>query len=248
MNHITIGKHSAPCLVFAHGWARNHRDFIQIAECLEPLAQSVLLDLPGFGDTPRPDMAWGSTEYASHCAEFIRRAGFTNVIWVGHSFGGRVGMQLAVHDAELLSGLVLVGGAGIPLQPSVFTSLCRRWRQMRFKLARRSAKNESDIDALEKRYGSADYVQSKALGLRDIFVKVIAEDQSADVTRITIPTRIIYGEQDTETPPETGERLKQLIPRSQLIRCPEFGHIDILSRGRHQIALAIKELLNEDRA
>jgi pimeloyl-ACP methyl ester carboxylesterase len=245
MNHITIGNHSTICVVFAHGWARTHRDFIQVAESLGTVVRSVLIDLPGFGDTPRPDATWGSEEYADHCAAFVRTLNASAVVWVGHSFGGRVGMQLAVRHPDLLQGLILVAGAGIPTAKSRVGSLRRRVRQMQFKLAKRRAGSDAEIDALERTFGSADYVASKEIGLRDIFVKVVSEDQSDDVTRIAIPTTLIYGERDTETPVELGARLQQLIPQSELIRCPEFGHIDILNRGRHQIALSVKEMIRE---
>lgn len=248
MNHITIGNPSAVSVVFAHGWARTHHDFIQVAESLESVVHSVLVDLPGFGATPRPDQAWGSSEYADHCVEFIRQQGLSNVIWVGHSFGARVGMQIAARHPQVLRGLVLVAGAGIPTPKSALSNWRRRTRQLRFKLARRRARDDAEIDALEKAYGSADYIHSKEIGLRDVFVKVIAEDQSNDAQRITTPTTLIYGERDTETPVTLGQRLHQLIPKSTFIRCPEFGHIDILNRGRHQIALAIKELMREETA
>lgn len=248
MNHITIGNPAAACVVFAHGWARTHRDFIQVAESIEPIANSILIDLPGFGETPRPDKAWGSSEYADYCAEFIRQHDFSRVIWVGHSFGVRVGMQIAVRHPKLLRGLVLVAGAGIPAPKSAAGSWLRRVRQLRFKIAKRRAKHDAEIEALERTYGSADYIHSREIGLRDIFVKVIAEDQSNDATKITTPATLIYGERDTETPVGLGERLHELIPESTLIRCPEFGHIDILNRGRHQIALSIKEMLAEGSA
>lgn len=243
MNHITIGNHSATCVVYAHGWGRSHADFIQIAESLESTANSVLLDLPGFGETARPDDSWGSAEYADHCAEFIRQQHVTQVIWVGHSFGGRIGLQMAVRHPQLLRGLVIVAGAGIPAPKSPLSAMRRRLRQYRFKMARLRAGSDAEIDELEKTYGSADYIHSKSIGMRDIFVKLVAEDQRNDAARIQVPTRLIYGQLDQETPMAIGEQLNTLINDSELVRCPEFGHIDVLSRGRHQVALSIKELI-----
>ncbi|MEM7255757.1 MAG: alpha/beta hydrolase [Pseudomonadota bacterium] len=243
MNHITIGNHPATCVVYAHGWARSHADFIQVAESLESTTNSVLLDLPGFGESPRPESDWGSAEYADHCAAFIRQSSASRVIWVGHSFGGRIGLQLAVRHPQLLCGMVIVAGAGIPIPKTTTALFRRRLRQYRFKMARRRAKTGAEVDALENTYGSADYVHSKSIGMRDIFVKLVAEDQRNDAAKIKLPTRLIYGARDTETPMVIAEQLNALIPQSQLVRCPEFGHIDILSRGRHQIALSIKELI-----
>ncbi len=244
MNHVCIGNENATPVVFAHGWARTHHDFIQVAESLAPVANSILLDLPGFGDTPRPDDTWGSEEYADHCAGFLQQRALPPVIWVGHSFGGRVGMQMAVRHPQLLAGLVLVASAGIPVPGTSGRQWRRKARQLRFKLAKRKANSAEEIALLEKQYGSADYIHSAEIGLRDIFVKVISENQTEDAKTIATPTRLVYGNKDNDTPVSIGETLNQLIDNSQLTSCPEFGHIDILSRGRHQIALAIKDLIS----
>ena len=244
MNHVSIGNEKAPTVVYAHGWGRSYHDFIQVAESLAPATNSILLDLPGFGESPRPEDTWGSSEYADHCAQFLKQRSVTPVIWVGHSFGGRVGLQLAVRHPQLVAGMVLVASAGIPLPTSRTRQLKRRYRQFRFKMAKRRATTAEQTKRLEQQYGSADYLQSAELGLRDIFVKVIAEDQTNDTRKISTPTTLIYGNADTETPVAIGERLNSLIQGSQLVCCPEFDHLDILNRGRHQIALSVKDLIN----
>lgn len=245
MKYISIGSPSAATVVFAHGWGRTHHDFIQIAESIAPIANSILLDLPGFGETPRPEQAWGSAEYADHVKEFLDQQNCGPVIWVGHSFGGRVGLRLAVRHAESLAALVLVSSAGIPVQRSFVHKAKSRLQRQRFQLAKKRAKNQDEITQLEKQFGSADYIHSAEIGLRDVFLKVIAEDQSADVVNIKIPTRMIFGALDFETPVSIGQRLEQLIPQSKLVVCPHFNHFDILSRGRHQVALMIKELIQQ---
>lgn len=243
MKHISIGSENAPTVVFAHGWGRTHHDFIQIAESIAPLAHSILLDLPGFGETPRPADAWGTVQYADHVNEFIDSLRDKPVIWVGHSFGGRIGLRLGVMHPQQLSGLVLVSSAGIPRQRSTAQQLKSRVQGARFQFAKKRAANQAELSELEKKFGSADYIHSEKIGLRDVFLKVIAEDQSADVVNIKLPVRLLYGAKDDETPVSIGERLQQLIPDSTLVVCPEFDHFDILNRGRHQVALAIKEMI-----
>ena len=105
------------------------------------------------------------------------------------------------------------------------------------------ASDDATLQALEQQYGSADYIQSRELGLRDIFVKTVNEDQTDTLAEIESPTTIIYGGKDHDTPVEVGEKLAAGIPQSQLIVCPHYDHISILDRGRHQIALCIKEQL-----
>ena len=243
-NLVQIGDSTKPPVVFGHGWGRSYRDFIPVAEALAPVAHSYLIDFPGFGDTPRPDETWGTGDYADHVLRFLQSEhGLTRFTWVGHSFGGRVGMRIAATHHEAIEHLVLVASAGVPRTRTAWQKLKGRQRGMEFKLRKAMAKGDAALLALEQQYGSVDYIHSREIGMRDIFVKTVNEDQTSALPAIKAPTTLIYGGQDVDTPVEVGETLAAGIPNSTLIVCPHYDHISILDRGRHQIALAIKEKL-----
>ncbi|MBU1174458.1 MAG: alpha/beta hydrolase [Alphaproteobacteria bacterium] len=246
MHFIEIGEGDRPSVVFAHGWGRSHHDFIPAAESLGATARSMLVDLPGFGQTPRPDVAWDTRQYADYIASFLAEQGIGRVIWVGHSFGGRIGLRLARHHPDLLGGLIVVAGAGMPRQRVYFERVRNDLRRRQFRVLKWLAgADEARRDALEKRFGSPDYVESKRLGLRDIFLATIAEDQSPDLPDITVRTELLYGAKDGETPVEIGQRMAALIPGARLTIFPEYDHFSILNRGHHVIALRAKALLAE---
>ncbi len=246
MHFIEIGQGDAPRVVFAHGWGRSHHDFIPAAEALSGTARSILLDLPGFGETPRPKEAWDTRQYADHIADFLDEKGLGPVVFVGHSFGARVGLRLARHHPERLAGLVVVAGAGIPRQRVFWDRVKTDVRQRQFRLYRFFAgANEARRDVLEKRFGSPDYVASKKLGIRDIFLKTITEDQSPDLHGIAVRTELLYGANDAETPVEIGKRMEALIPDARLTVLPDLDHFSILFRGHHIIASRAKSLLPE---
>lgn len=243
-NLVQIGDATKPPVVFGHGWGRTYRDFIPVAEALAPVARSYLIDFPGFGDTPRPDETWGTDDYADHITEFLKNAhGLSSYCWVGHSFGGRVGMRIAAKTPDLINHLVLVASAGVPRTRSALQKLQGRRRGWEFKMRKAGAKTPEALAALEQQYGSLDYIHSREIGMRDIFVRTVNEDQTDTLGRITCPTTLIYGGKDTETPVEVGETIAAGISGAELIVCPHYDHISILDRGRHQIALAIKEKL-----
>ena len=148
MHSVLIGRGDRPEIVFAHGWARSHHDFIPVAEALIAQHRSILIDLPGFGATPRPEEGWDTKQYADFAAEFIREKIGAPVVWVGHSFGDRVGMRLGVHHPEVLKGLVLVAAAGIRLdRRTAWQRLRGRWRSAEFRRLRKGAGTEEEIIA-----------------------------------------------------------------------------------------------------
>ncbi|PRY74762.1 pimeloyl-ACP methyl ester carboxylesterase [Yoonia maritima] len=245
---VELGQPDGPVVVFAHGWGRTHADFLPVAELIAGQARCILFDLPGFGDTPRPDDAWDTNDYADYMRTVLaEKIGDKPCIWVGHSFGGRVGLRLAAQQQSPIAQMVIVAGAGVKLPRSLWQQLRGQWRSFLFKRKKARATDDYEIIDLEKKYGSADYVHSREIGMRDIFIQTVKEDQTNDVGRIIAPTHLIYGSKDTATPPAEGRVLHAHIPNSTYIECPEFDHLSVLTRGRHQIANVIKDILTEAR-
>ncbi|MCG3269299.1 alpha/beta fold hydrolase [Yoonia sp. I 8.24] len=246
---VELGNPDGPVVVFAHGWGRTHEDFLPVAELIAGQARCILFDLPGFGDTPRPDNAWDTLDYADYMRDvLIEKIGDRHCIWVGHSFGARVGLRLAAQTNSPISQLVVAAGAGVKLPRPLWQQLRGQWRSAQFKRKKAQVTGDEDaIIALEKIYGSADYIHSREIGMRDIFLQTVKEDQTNEVGRIIAPTHLIYGGKDTATPPAEGRVLHAHIPNSVYIECPAFDHLSILTRGRHQIANVIKDILTEAR-
>lgn len=245
MHFTTIGDTGGTPVLFTHGWARDHRDFIPTAEALAPFARSYLVDLPGFGETPRPEGTWDTGAYADHAVAFMRAQGVERFIWVGHSFGGRMGLRAGVRAPDALIGMVLAASAGIPRARAPQQVWRGKIRQRIFKFKRDMAKTQAERDALERQYGSADYIHSAQINMRDIFLESIREDQSADLPKIAVPTEILNGAQDVDTPPEMGRRIAAAIPNARYTELPHADHISIVSRGHHQIALAVKDMISK---
>ncbi|MGR3617278.1 MAG: alpha/beta fold hydrolase [Paracoccaceae bacterium] len=244
---VELGRKDAPAVVFAHGWARTHADFLPIAELIAHQARVILLDLPGFGDSPRPEGSWGTQEYAKEIKTYLADTlGIDNFIWVGHSFGGRIGLRLAAMLDSPVQELIIVAGAGVKEPVPFVKKLKSKWKSRQFQKLKKAAHTDAEIADLESRFGSPDYIQSRELGLRDIFIETIKENQTETARSISCPTNLIYGAHDTETPPAVGRMLNALIPGSKYLECPEFDHHTILTRGRHQVATLLKETLSGD--
>src|SRR3954449_6680995 len=192
-------------LIFGHGWGQSSAAFLPIAETLKPFAPSYLIDFPGFGQSPIPPQNWGTAEYADAVATWIASLPPERRVWIGHSFGGRIGLQLASRHPELLKGMILIASAGLPRTRTPIERARINLRRMFFKTAKRILKEGPQLERLRSRMGSADY---RAAGpLRPVLSRVVSEDLSQVASAVRCPTLLIYGSEDTETPPEIGERL-----------------------------------------
>lgn len=231
---------AAPLLVWAHGWGHTHANLLPLAEAMRP-ATSALIEFPGFGASPLPPGLWGTADYADACAEWLASLQPGRRVWIGHSFGCRVGLQLATRHPDAVDGLFLIAAAGLAPRRSPEQRLrlvARRWA---FLLARGLVPEGPARERLRRRFGSADY--ANAGPLRPILSKAVSEDLTEVARRVRCPTELVYGERDRETPPELGERLQALIPNARLHVLRGFDHWSVLTEGRHQIAHRLAEFL-----
>ncbi len=227
-------------IVWGHGWGHNRSVFAPFAASLSRQASHLLIDFPGFGASPMPPEVWDTAAYADAVASLLAplREQVPFIVWVGHSFGCRVGIQLAARHPKLVDAMALMAGAGLPRHRSLAQRLRIKGRILFFKLCKKLAPLVGiSVEDLRNKFGSADYRQAGAM--RPIFLKTISEDLTPQARQVACPTLLLYGEQDTETPPEIGQRLATLIKGSELTLLPGLDHYTILDRGR---ALVLKRL------
>lgn len=207
-------------------------------------ARSILIDFPGFGASPAPPGPWSTADYADAMAEWLALCPPARRIWVAHSFGCRVGLQLAARHPETLAGLFLIAAPGLPPQRSPWARgrvAVRRWT---FRLARQFTPEGPARDRLRRRFGSSDYLQASPL-LRQVLVKAVNEDLSEAARAIRVPVMLVYGDMDRDAPLDIGRRLENLIPQSRLVVLRGFGHLDILTDGHHQLVQRLGEFLEQ---
>ncbi len=237
----TTGDKQSPIILWAHGWGQSRAAFLPLSSSFERSGTHILLDLPGFGKTPAPHENWGTADYADAAAALIRQNNWQPVIWIGHSFGCRVGIQLAARHPELVRGMCLIAAAGLKPQRSLWKTLYLKMRIALFKTLRSLPVSETLKHKILSAFGSRDYMNAGPL--RRVFVRVVNEDLSKIAQSITCPVTLIYGSKDTETPPEIGERLHRLIPQSKLIHLDGEDHYTVLGSARHQVTPHIKQLI-----
>ncbi len=218
---------TGPASVLAlHGWRRTHLDFGGVfdRQHTQGVPAAVAPDLFGFGATPAPPVAWGSSEYAQQLVALFDEPGVLGdrVVLVGHSFGGRVAVRLwdLVPDRVervVLSGVPLLDREGRRTRPAARFRIGRRLHRM-------GLVSEARMEALRHRYGSPDYRAAEGV-MRGVFVRVLAESYAEDMATITSPVDLLWGARDTEVPLEVAERARPLFPSATLHRLDGIGHL-----------------------
>ncbi len=250
--YIKGKKNSHTKFVFLHGWGHSIKNMQPLAKMLSDY-DCYLIDLPGFGESPVPDTVLGISEYSSIIADFIK--GIKNrddkIIVIGHSFGGRVSIDLAVNYSTLIDRIILIAGAGLKKKVRLYKKIpvwsLQKMNSILYKTFSLFGKDYRDNIIYKKvfnKVASDDYKNTKAI-MRDIIKKTIKTSLLPLAKKITVPTILIYGENDKTTPPEFGKTFHNVINNSKLFILPVFNHNSILTDGKFQVSSIILKNIGE---
>jgi pimeloyl-ACP methyl ester carboxylesterase len=194
-------------IIFLHGWGADHNSFLWLKGMLKD--NLYFADLDGFGGTCPPQDVTISG-YAKRLENYIAKNNLSDVILVGHSFGGRVAIEYAA--SHNLAGLVLVDSAG--LKPRF--NLKRSYKIAKYKLAKTLVKLKILPQNRLKKYGSQDY-QNASPQMKKVMLQAVNHDQTKLLSQISCPTLIVWGSGDDQTPPYMAKILHKKIAGSGLV-------------------------------
>ncbi len=206
-------------VVFLHGWGGDASAFLFVAERLKTFAKSIVVDFNGFGKTPEPDRPYSVGDYAGEVLSVIEKEGVEKAIIVGHSFGGRVAMEIAAKFPDVASGLVLVDSAGIKPRHNLFYYIKIAIHKLMKKLGMKGLKGSNDYRVL-------------SLIMKETFKKVVSYDQSYLLKDISVPTAIFWGKKDKDTPLYMARKLSKNIKDSSLFLLDggHYAYVDDLEK------------------
>jgi 2-hydroxy-6-oxonona-2,4-dienedioate hydrolase len=166
-----------------------------------------------------------------HVQKFIEFKGYNNIHMLGNSLGGHVALVHVLKHPENIKSLILTGSSGL-FENGMGDTYPKR----------------GDYDYIRKKtevtfYDPAMATKELVDEVYDIVnqrlkvIKVIALAKSAirnnlgdELKEIKTPTLLIWGNNDTITPPFVGKEFNKLIPNSELHFIDKCGHAPMMER------------------
>jgi pimeloyl-ACP methyl ester carboxylesterase len=184
---------------------------------------------PGFGGTEAPDWLESIDDLAKFYREFLAMFDLRRVHLVGLSLGGWTAAALTVRDASRLASLTLMDAPGI-VAPGI---------------APRDPAHEDETQTIRDTYydpARADEAVVRAFapgneaarkGNLALAQKLAGQHRYHDaalqrsLSRIRLPTHIVWGANDKLLPPVYAETWQKAIGGAKLTLIPEAGHLPI---------------------
>ncbi|MGO4203745.1 alpha/beta fold hydrolase [Rhodococcus sp. TAF43] len=240
-----------PPLVLAHGTALSSaiwRAFGYV-KALRDQYQLILPDMRGHGrsDTPYDADSYAMDLVVGDIVAVLGALGHDRAHYLGYSFGGRVGLSLAVSAPERLRTLTVGGGSSRPQAGSfdkLFFPGCidvLDHEGMTAFLDRWNAYRPWPLDAATRAAFDANDTRALVAYLRRSETEPGVPDAALET--LDLPTLLFVGSEDRPRLSDT-KKLASLIPGSRLAVIPGFDHATTVAASPEVLAV-VKPFLEE---
>lgn len=234
---------AAPVVVCVHGmghWTQAAWDFV--AAELAPTHRIVGFDLPGFGDSAKPHVAYTLPFFARAVGAVVAARSSAPVALLGHSLGGLAAALYAASAPERVGLLGLVAPAGFLRTPALVLKIAGS-RPMR-AIARRLRPAPSFVRrtfrnaVFDPATVPADYLEravalsrdpAMLFAFADVYANAMGEfvrlrDLHARLGAYAGPTLLIWGRDDRFVPVKGLEAARAVYPQARAIVLERCGH------------------------
>jgi len=232
LNRFQHDQLEGPNFVMVHGLGVSSTYFEPLAEHLADVGTVWLVDLPGYGASPKPHRDVPLRDHAHTLGATLDAAGIENPVLIGHSWGCQVVTQLADQRPDLSDRLVLLSPTINPARRSAFQQLLDLMHDFWLEPPRADA------------FGLYSYFLTGRV--RYYLAQVphmIADEVEGRLDRIRTPTLVVNGERDPIVPHDWAQQVATLLENGRLEVVPG-AHVIMYTAAR-EIARLIEDFVDD---
>ena len=168
---------------------------------------------------------------AKHVHKFIETRDYNNIHLLGNSLGGHVALLHVLKHPERIKSLILTGSSGL-FENGMGDTYPKRGDYEYIK-------KKTELTFYDPAMATKEFVDEVFEITRNRFkvIKIIALAKSAirnnlgdELKNIQQPTLLVWGNNDTITPPFVAREFQRLIPNSELHFIDRCGHAPMMER------------------
>src|SRR6187401_1708349 len=223
-----IDEGSGPVLVLLHGLFGALSNWVDVVERFRKNYRVVIPLMPIY---TLPVLNTNVKALSEFVNDFINYKNYNNIILVGNSLGGHVALVYIKKHPEKTSAMVLTGSSG--LYENAMGGTFPRREDYNF------IKQKVEYTFYDPKSASKELVdevfgivndKGKLIRILSLAKSAIRHNMSDELHAIRQPTCLIWGKQDTITPPEVAEDFHRIIPHSELFWIGQCGHAPMMEQ------------------
>jgi pimeloyl-ACP methyl ester carboxylesterase len=223
-----VEQGSGPVMIILHGLFGALSNFVEVVHHFEKDYTIVIPIMPIY---QLPVFSTNVKNLAKHVEDFIQFKQYDKVWLLGNSLGGHVGLIYTALHPQKVQGLILTGSSG--LYENAFGGSYPRKSDYSF------IKSRVEYTFFDPAVASKELVdevfeivnnKSKAIRILSLAKSAIRHNMGSEIPSMAIPVCLIWGQQDSITPPEVAEDFHRLFPNSNLFWIDQCGHAPMMEK------------------
>lgn len=213
-------------LILLHGLFGALSNFKEVVDHFKLKYRVIIPMLPLY---TMPVLTTGVKSLAEFVERFIKHKGFEKVNLLGNSLGGHVALVLTKRNPEKIESLILTASSG--LYENAFGSSFPRREDKEF------IRQKVAVTFFDPKHATPELVDEcyEVVNDRNRVLRILALAKSAirhnmadDLQHMNIPACLIWGKNDTITPPEVAEEFQKKLPNAELFWIDACGHAPMM--------------------
>jgi 2-hydroxy-6-oxonona-2,4-dienedioate hydrolase len=217
-------------IILLHGLFGNLSNWEHVASEFATTHRVLVPRLPLFSNPLTKERLDNLVDYLD---AFIEAHNLSKVILMGNSLGGHVALLYAWRQPNKVKKLVLTGSSG--LFENSFGGTFPRVKDYSYiqeKVESTFYKREVATKELIDEVFETVQSRSKTLSIIGLARAAQRHNMTNLLQQVTAPTLLIWGLQDTITPPEVALEFHDLLPHSELIFLDHCGHVAMMEQPK----------------
>ena len=157
--------------------------------------------------------------------EFVELKNYSKIHLVGNSLGGHIAQLFALERPDLIASMTLTGSSGL-FESGMGDGYPRRgdYEYIKRKTGETFYDHEVATKELVDEVFETVNDRNKAMSILLTARSALQHNLEDKIPTITCPSLLVWGKQDTITPPFVGEKFHELLPNSELVLLDKCGH------------------------
>ena len=223
--YIEIG--TGQPLVILHGLMGGLSNFQGVTDFFPPKGYKVIIpELPIYY---MPLLKTTVKSFATYLKGFLTHKGLTDVILIGNSLGGHIGLLFSKMHPSFVKGLVITGSSGL-YESAMGDSYPKRGDYEYIKQKAQDVFYDPAVatkEIVDDVYATVND-RIKLIKTLAIAKSAIRHNMAHDLPKMLMPTCIIWGKNDKVTPPNVAEEFERLMPNAELFWIDKCGHAPMM--------------------
>ncbi len=222
-----IEKGEGTPMIILHGLMGGLSNFQGVSEYFPTKGYKVLIpELPIYD---MPILKTTVKNFAKFLEDFIEYKGLKDVILLGNSLGGHIGLLHTKMFPKMVKALVITGSSGL-YESAMGDGYPKRGDYEFIKKKAQDVFYDPEVatkEIVDEVFATVND-RMKLVKTLAIAKSAIRHNMSKDLPHMKTPTCIIWGENDTVTPPNVAKEFHELLPDSDLYWIEKCGHAPMM--------------------